>query len=863
MNIELPDFALVVLVGASGSGKSTFAARHFLPTEILSSDRFRGLVADDEASQEATKDAFDALHHLASIRLRRRRLTLIDATNVQDGARKPLLALAHEHHAVPVAVVLDVPEKVCLARNANRPDRDFGKHVVERHVKELRRSLKNLRREGFRYVWHLDGEAQIEAATFTRAPLWTDKRNETGPFDLIGDIHGCYEELLALLTRLGYAPDTTAVWRHPSGRRLVFLGDLVDRGPKVVETAKLMMNAVEAGAAFCVPGNHDDKLLRALRGRKVTIAHGLDKSLEQIAALPEEEREAFMARFISFADGLVSHLWLDSGNLVAAHAGMKETMQGRASGRVRDFALYGETTGETDEFGLPVRYNWAGEYRGHASVVYGHTPVPAPQWLNNTINLDTGCVFGGALTALRWPEKELVSVPAYATYAEPVRPFATLNTPVPVSAEGADSDGVSTPSSSLQWQHDDLLDVADYTGRRTIETRLGGNVVVAEGNAAAALEVMSRFAAHPRWLLYLPPTMSPVETATDGGYLEHPQEAFAYFTKRGVGRVVCQEKHMGSRAVLVVCKNADTARLRFGADGETGAILTRTGRPFFDDKATTEVLLGEAARALGAAGLWEELGTDWCVLDAEIMPWNAKAQGLLREQYAPVASAGRATLQAELAAVEAGTARKLPGMEEMTARLRQRLADLEAYTVAYGRYCWDVFSPSDLKIAPFHLLAGEGRTLLDHNHEWHITTLARLADHAPLFVRTDTLSVDTGDADSVAAGVSWWEAKTWVGGEGMVVKPLDFLPAPKCQPAIKVRGREYLRIIYGPHYTEAENLSRLRERSLNAKRGLASREFALGVEGLERFVNREPLRRVHECAFGVLAMESEPVDPRL
>ncbi|MES2462790.1 MAG: polynucleotide kinase-phosphatase, partial [Armatimonadota bacterium] len=418
---------------------------------------------------------------------------------------------------------------------------------------------------------------------------------------------------------------------------------------------------------------------------------------------------------------------------------------------------------------------------------------------------------------------------------------------------------------SLQWKHDDLLDIADYTGRRVVGTRLGGNVVIAEGNSAAALEVMSRYAAHPRWLLYLPPTMSPVETSKAEGYLERPEEAFTYFAGRGVGTVVCQEKHMGSRAVLVVCRTPETARERFGASpGERGAVLTRTGRPFFtEDSGTGAAVLEEAARAMEATGLWEELATDWCCLDAEIMPWNAKAQGLLREQYAPVAAAGRAALSAELAVAETAGARGLAGADILTERLRTRLRDIEAYRAAYGHYCWTVTAPADLKIAPFHLLAVEGRTLLDKDHEWHLAVLARLAAVSPLFHATDDLRVELGDTASIAEGIAWWERKTAAGGEGMVVKPLAFLPEKRCQPAVKVRGREYLRIIYGPEYTEPENLARLRSRGLGAKRALALKEFMLGVEGLERFVAREPLRRVHECAIGVLALESEPVDPRL
>src|SRR5690242_3831317 len=235
----------------------------------------------------------------------------------------------------------------------------------------------------------------------------------------------------------------------------------------------------------------------------------------------------------------------------SSHAGMKEEMQGRGSGKVREFALFGETTGETDDFGLPVRLNWAGEYRGRAMVVYGHTPVAEPEWLNRTINIDTGCVFGGKLTALRYPEKELVSVPARRTYYEPLRPFLDQAAP-------------AAPELSAQQQHDDLLDLEDVSGKRIIHTQLHRAVTIREENAAAALEVISRFAVDPRWLIYLPPTMSPCETSRREGLLEHPAEAFAYFRHAGVPRVVCEAKHMGSRAVVIVCRDAATAARRFG-----------------------------------------------------------------------------------------------------------------------------------------------------------------------------------------------------------------------------------------------------------------------------------------------------------
>ncbi|MDZ4659942.1 MAG: polynucleotide kinase-phosphatase [Bythopirellula sp.] len=866
MNLSIPNLSLVVLIGPSGSGKSTFARKHFLPTEVLSSDYCRGLVSDDENSQAATKDAFEVLHFIASKRLAAGRLTVVDATNVQQEARQPLVALAREYHTLPVAIVFNLPEDVCQDRNRERADRNFGPHVIRQQRSQLRRSLKALKREGFRHVFVLETPEEVEAITIERTPLWNDRRQEHGPFDFIGDVHGCCDELEDLLAQLGYesrpvenpGPGWASIcYTHPVGRQAVFVGDLVDRGPRVIDSLSLVRNMIDAGSALCVPGNHDMKLLKKLRGKDVQITHGLANSLAEIDAVPEEQRGQFIKELASFLDGLVSHYVLDNGRVVVAHAGMKESMQGRGSGKVREFALYGETTGETDEFGLPVRYNWAAEYRGDAMVVYGHTPVPQPDWLNKTINIDTGCVFGGSLTALRYPEQEFVSVKARETYCEPARPFL--------------ADEQKSPSLSTQHEHDDLLDLADVSGKRIISTRLRHNVTVREENGTAALEVMSRFAANPKWLVYLPPTMSPSETSGREGYLEHPDEAFGYFRSQGVPHVVCEEKHMGSRAVVVICQDEEAARKRFGVEGESGIVVTRTGRKFFNDSQLESALLDRVRTALTAANFWNEFSTTWAVLDCELMPWSAKAQELLKLQYAAVGAAAKAALPAVIASIQKAAARINPAesgsLESLLADFQHRQESAGKFVAAYRSYCWPVESLNDFKLAPFHLLATEDRVHVGQNHQWQMETLARICAHDPqLLLATPHRLVDVTDPSQVDEASAWWTELTERGGEGMVVKPLDFIAKSKkglVQPAVKCRGREYLRIIYGPDYTSQSNLARLRNRGLGGKRSLALREFALGVEALERFVRREPLRRVHECVFGVLALESEPIDPRL
>ena len=854
MRIEIPELCVVALVGVSSSGKSTFAKTHFKSTEVLSSDYFRALVSDDENNQAVTPHAFDALYYVANKRLELGLLTVIDATNVQAHARKQVLRLAKEQNCLAVAIVLDIPEKIISERNEKRPDRNLTGNIIARQTSQLRQSIRQLQKEGFRYVHILSGDEEIANVEIVRTPLWNNKKDVTGPFDIIGDIHGCYDELCELLIKLGYVVDTeNFTAKHPDNRKVIFLGDLCDRGPKNIEVLRLAMNMVQEGA-WCVAGNHDAKLLKKLKGANVQLTHGLDKTVEQL----EAQDAQFIERVKNFLDGLISHYVFDGGRLVVSHAGLKEKYQGRSSGFVRNFCLYGETTGETDEYGFPVRLPWANEYRGRALVVYGHIPSPEAQVLNNTACIDTGCVFGGSLSAYRYPEKEIVQVKAKQVYYASIKPFLDKTS-----------------------ANDDMLNIDDVLGQKFLNTRLRRSIKIDAENSCAALELMSRFAADPHWLIYLPPTMSPCETSALDGFLEYPTEAFDYYKTHGIGKVVCEQKHMGSRAVIVLCKDRETAAKRFGvADNSFGIIYTRTGRHFFDDTETENSILMRLQNVLSASSFWKDFETDWVCIDSELMPWSAKAQALLKEQYAPVGRAGRNGLA--MAANAIRNAAKALGEKKIDAKpqseesvdLNQLLEKytkreeaLSLYTDSYRRYCWEVKSIDDYRIAPFHILATEGKTWNTENHISHMECIAKyMTGHDPVFIATNYLAVDLLDENSVAAGVKWWEELTGSGGEGMVVKPFDFIAAKGAellQPAVKCRGREYLRIIYGPEYLLAGNLERLKKRSLGKKRNLALNEFALGMESLERFTKNEPLYRVHECVFGVLALESEPVDPRL
>ncbi len=341
---------------------------------------------------------------------------------------------------------------------------------------------------------------------------------------------------------------------------------------------------------------------------------------------------------------------------------------------------------------------------------------------------------------------------------------------------------------------------------------------------------------------------------------------------------------MGSRAVLLICRSPEVAADRFSlpsavadvAVPAAGAIWTRTGRPFFPPELTA-VLIDRLRAAAEQAGLFAELDTSWLLLDAELLPWNVKAAALLRDSYAAVGAAAAAALPAAVAVLEQTAARSLPADSAAIAalldRTRARSATADAFTAAYLRYCWPTDQLSGVHVAPFQLLASEGAVYHERPHLWHLGVADRLAAASPeLIATTRHLLVQTSDAASTAAATQWWDELTAAGGEGMVVKPAANLTRTDgpglvqpglVQPGLKVRGREYLRIIYGPDYTEPAHLGRLRQRAVGHKRSLALREYALGLEALDRVARGEPLWRVHECVFAVLALESEPVDPRL
>lgn len=384
MPIFIPEFCVLLLIGLSNEEMSILSQRYFGVSPI---------------TPPTKQDHLKTLYKAVQDQLQHRVLTIINASYLDKTARQKIRHLAQEYHCKTIVII------------ANESIQEPSPH--------LRSALKQIKHEKYHQVIKL--KSDIGKANIKKIPLSNNQRALTGPFDIIGDVHGCYDELLALLNKLDYEVDealikqNTSAISHPQNRKIIFLGDLVDRGPHSKKVVELVMNMVTFNTALCIKGNHENKFIRYLLGKNVKLTHGLEITATEY---PPHINHQEKTKTLKFLCQLKDHFVLDHGKLVVAHAGLKESLQGRDSGKVTAFALFGDVTGKTDEAGLPIRNDWAKDYAGDALVVYGHTPTKTPQWVNNTICIDTGCVFGGSLTALRYPERELISTPSQAKYAD-------------------------------------------------------------------------------------------------------------------------------------------------------------------------------------------------------------------------------------------------------------------------------------------------------------------------------------------------------------------------------------------------------------------------------------------------------------
>ena len=417
------------------------------------------------------------------------------------------------------------------------------------------------------------------------------------------------------------------------------------------------------------------------------------------------------------------------------------------------------------------------------------------------------------------------------------------------------------------------IDLQDVAGERTLPTRLGGDVHVAADEAAEALEAMSRFAADPRWLVYLPPALPAAVAAPGTDVLEHPSAALAYYRSQGVAGVALQDLHGGTRVTVVACRDAEAARRRFGADGGvTGAVYSASGRPFFATRAAEEAFLARLRDALDGGGLWDALGTDWVALEGVIgpgVPMMREVNRYLGQGLAPCWTVAAAAGSGLGAAAEALARAVAGGVDAaaLLARTRERAALVEAYTAACRRHCRPARAPDELRFAPVLILAGEGGVYAERDPRWHQERLAPACSAAPLTLRgMEHTAIDLADPRSEAEAIAWWDAAVGRGSAGIVVRPLERGPeggSRSMAPALECRSVDMQRLVHGPEHTLPEHRERLRDPGIGEERAGAAKEWALSIEALERFVRGEPLVRVHECVFAALAVKSgRPRDVR-
>ncbi|MEH7307230.1 polynucleotide kinase-phosphatase [Neobacillus drentensis] len=861
--IHLPHAGIVLLVGPSNSGKTTLLnqliqEQQVLTSEVVSSDQFRVLVSDVEfidwnrrpkyeadalfnEYQQISKEAFEAMDYIIAKRCRLNKLTFIDATHLRDYEREKYLQMAKKYHVPAIAIMLNLAETELLRRDL---ERDFprGKNRIKQQYQHFKKTLRSIKKEGFRRCY-IFGEEELQVLNLNRLgnPLLID----IGPgIDFIGDIHGCFEEFLEILSKLGYIENEEGYFNHPAGRKILSLGDVMSRGPRSIETMQFFQKHVTAGLAYMIDSNHGWKIARWLDGKNVKLAHG-DENVkaefdEYEIKFGKEESERLKEQIRDLLLEAKPHYIIQKNGVnvaVAVHAGIKDHYIGKQSPRISDFCRYGDTDG-IDENGKPIRKDWSMAHKSSELILWGHDPRQQPLLVNNTLNIDQGVVFGGSLTAFCFPERKFVSVNAKKDYAN------VSDNPL------------------KEWESKRLAppNIAKFLEGYSVLTEQYGEIAIYADGTKSALDDLSHNTLPLEQIVYLPPTMSPTPKPSSlEEYLEHPLEAFEYYQANGVDTMVVEKKHMGSRGILFLFKNKQVANEYIGRE-TLGSIYTRTGRAFFK-KDLEDQILQVLHADLG--GYFEKYNTDFVLLDAEILPWNLKAKELIMNQYAHVGEMvllDRSKLKEHLQkAAENG--KDVAGWLEET---DEKIHNAKVFNEVYQKYCWDTEGLAGIQIAPFHTLAHSNETFFDKPHTWHMEKNKEFSVLSKLFMETEYRIVT--DEDSMKEAIGWWEEMTEEGQEGFVVKPESFVARNKgklLQPAIKVRGRKYLHIIYGIDYLQPENLSRLKQRNAGKKQRNALKEFSLGAEAVKRFVGRESLERYHECVLGVLALESDPIDPRL
>ncbi|KPU45895.1 Bis(5'-nucleosyl)-tetraphosphatase PrpE [Oxobacter pfennigii] len=580
MKIEIPATSLIVLCGIAGCGKSTFALKNFKDTEVVSSDRCRALVSDDEENMEVSKEAFELFYYIIKKRMNLKKLVVADSTAVSHEARRKLLDLAEDNNYYSILLAFDISTEIAIERN-NLRQRKVSRYVIEKQYAAFLKSLKSVENEGFDKVIVLN---ENDADDFKHEIVsYNIETEDKALFDIISDVHGCCTELEMLLDKLGYRKNGFK-YSHPDGRKVVFAGDIVDRGPRTMDTIRTVINMVNSGNALYIPGNHCNKFYRYLKGSKVQIKNGLETTVKEYEKLEKSEAKKIKNDFLELYENSPLYLMLDNGNLVVAHAGIKEEMIGKLSKKIIDFVLYGDVTGEVDDKGLPIRGDWAANYYGKPMIVYGHTPVSKAVFVNNTINIDQGASMGGSLTALRYPEKGLVSVQSQGTYYRGGRQQKEMEREIKLDDY--------KESLSLRDRHDHKIKIDFAELRNTVDTLRAKEDII-------------------KWIIYIPPILPSINNESLESQL---QNSMKYYKERSFDKVIIEPRFSSESIIMIICRDELCAAGYFKGDSPAMAYSIYREEIVLNDR-----VLMKLQADIKAKGYFEKYNTEFLVIEADVL----------------------------------------------------------------------------------------------------------------------------------------------------------------------------------------------------------------------------------------------------
>ncbi|MDF2606644.1 MAG: polynucleotide kinasephosphatase [Bacillales bacterium] len=845
MKMQIPHSGIVLLIGPSNSGKSTFLndlimIEVILASEVVSSDDFRLMISDIDFIEwkNRPKDESDALQDLytrisveafalmdtvVEARCRLNKLTFVDATHLQHGDRKKYIDMARRNHVPIVAIVMNIPEDILLTRDSNR-DHPRGMRRVKQQYQRFIIERKSFKDEGFSLIYYVD-EYENPSIVRQKNPL---ELNVGGGIDFIGDINGCYNEMISLLSKLGYRENENRLFVHSNGRKFVSIGNVMSSGPESLKSIIFLKRHVDSNLAYMVDSNNGNELAKWINEDNKSIdqklasdfeAYKMEHGIEKIEELKEELKQ--------FLFNSPSHyVFTENGVqiLVCSHAGIKDHYIGKQSPRISEFCRGGDNNSE----------EWYLEHKINLLIVWGHYLKQYPLIENNTVNINQGAVYGGNLTAFRYPEREVVSMKSAMNYSgEEKNPLIELE--------------------SMRLVPPNIHKLID--GYR-IQTESFGSILVYPDLVRHAIETVSHSTIPIEQMVYIPPTTSPTPyTSRLDCYLEHPSEAFDYYRSNGVSTMIVTKKKMGNRGVLFLFKDIESA-VKYTGIESLGVIYTSNGSRFFEEN-VERILVSRIVGDLVENNYFKMYETDFVLIDVEIMPWNLKA----KEQISLYSNISDNAMLDRTKLIEKMVSSKNPQLHELLDEYSLKLENVKKFKGVFQTYCLKEFDMKEIQIELLNIIAHSSETFFDKPQSWHIEMGRELASYSNLFLETEFKLVN--DVESETEVIKWWEDISCSGYEGIVIKPNDDSVEKLLQPAIKVRGRDFLRIIYGMDYLLPDNLKRLKKRNTRKKQKQAINEFSLGVEGVRRFVAGESLERVHECVLGVLAQQADQVDPRL